>query len=338
MKKTAAIITAAIMAASSGVSVSAEDGNKLVVLGDSITSGYGLDGYTEGDNYSAESSFANLLGGSYDEYLNFAVDGRTSEELLTALEDEKISAELSGADTVVVSIGGNDFLQPMFTAALNMAAENMEIFSLLSGMASGSGDNLSALTSGIFSSDSADMGEYSALLLEFINAMTEAAEAVDISQIAGNISSILGIITEEAPDSQVIILTVYNPFEGVPGLELFDAVARTRLAELNAAISDAAARNGARTADVYSAFEGHALEYTNISRIDIHPNKTGHAVIYSLLSDMTGESAVSEEVPAEEAMLPAKGSPDTGVGGIAVFAGIAAFAGGLAAISRKKKS
>ena len=87
----------------SGTFAHAESGS-LVVLGDSITTGYGLDGYTAGDNSSAAGSFANQLSAGYAEYGNFAVDGRTSGELLTALEDEDVSAALAGAETVVISI------------------------------------------------------------------------------------------------------------------------------------------------------------------------------------------------------------------------------------------
>ena len=61
MKRTLSIIMAAAVAAACTVTAGAE-GSELVVLGDSITSGYGLDGYVSGDNYSAAGSFANMLG------------------------------------------------------------------------------------------------------------------------------------------------------------------------------------------------------------------------------------------------------------------------------------
>ena len=116
----------------SGTFAHAESGS-LVVLGDSITTGYGLDGYTAGDNSSAAGSFANQLSAGYAEYSNFAVDGRTSGELLTALEDEDVSAALAGAETVVISIGGNDFLQPMISAVMSAAISDPSIKEMLSG-------------------------------------------------------------------------------------------------------------------------------------------------------------------------------------------------------------
>ena len=137
MKRIPALFLAAATAASLMSIPAAAEERSLVVLGDSITSGYGLDGYTAGDNSSAADSFANQLAASYEEYSNFAVDGRTSGELLTALEDADISAALSGADTVIISIGGNDFLQPMMAALMNAFTENRDLMDYISGLADG---------------------------------------------------------------------------------------------------------------------------------------------------------------------------------------------------------
>lgn len=306
ISKITALVAAAGIAATAGINAAAE-GNSLVVLGDSITSGYGLEGYTSGDNYSAPKSFANQLGAAYSDYQNFAVDGRTSGELLTALEDENISAALSGADTVVVSIGGNDFLQPMINSVMSLFTENSEL--------------LEEFQNG----EITDPEEYLDIMREFTDAMTEAANSVDTTATGENLRGILGRISELSPDCQTILLTVYNPFEGVEGMELLDVTAREKLAELNAEITAAAEEYGAQTADIFTAFKGNAEGYTNISSMDIHPNKDGHALIYSILSEMTGTT----EIPAEETMQPAapsKGSPDTGAESIAVFIGAAALA------------
>lgn len=115
MKRTLSIIMAAAVAAACTVTAGAE-GSELVVLGDSITSGYGLDGYVSGDNYSAAGSFANMLGTDFGGYENFAVDGRTSGELLTALEDADIAAALAELTQLSSPSAGNDFLQPMISA------------------------------------------------------------------------------------------------------------------------------------------------------------------------------------------------------------------------------
>lgn len=311
--KLTAIAAAAGIAVAAGINAAAE-GNSLVVLGDSITSGYGLEGYASGDNYSAPASFANQLGAAYSDYQNFAVDGRTSAELLTALEDGNISAALSGADTVVISIGGNDFLQPMINSAMSLFTENSDL--------------LEEFQNGEIS----DPEEYLDIMREFTDVMTQAANSVDTSATGDNLRNILGRMAELNPDCQTIILTVYNPFEGVEGMEILDVTAREKLAELNGEITAAAEEYGAEVADIFTAFKGNAAGYTNISYMDIHPNKNGHALIYSILSEMTG-TAAEETVQPEGS---SKGSPDTGAEGIAVFIGAAALAAAGMIVSKRK--
>lgn len=331
MKKILSIFTAAAVAAACAAAASADD-RALVVLGDSITSGYGLDGYVSGDNYSAVQSFANRLGGEFGSYENYAVDGRTSGELLTALDDADIAAALAGADTVVVSIGGNDFLRPMLGAVQDAVMSDPDLLSAIQG-----GDV------------QLDEDNYMQIMSQMMSVMLDAVDAVDVSAIGGNICSILSEISDLNSECQVILLTVYDPFEGVQGMEMMDVAAREKLGELNAKISAEASEHGAQVADVHSAFAGHALDYTNISSMDIHPNKDGHGVIYSLLSDLTsqqtsapvgGESAETDgsgNTGDASAAVPAKGSPDTGAEGVAVFAGIAAVASAGVFAFRKRK-
>lgn len=331
MKKILSIFTAAAVAAACAAAASADD-RALVVLGDSITSGYGLDGYVSGDNYSAAQSFANRLGGEFGSYENYAVDGRTSGELLTALDDADIAAALAGADTVVVSIGGNDFLRPMLGAVQDAVMSDPDLLSAIQG-----GDV------------QLDEDNYMQIMSQMMSVMLDAVDAVDVSAIGGNICSILSEISDLNSECQVILLTVYDPFEGVQGMEMMDVAAREKLGELNAEISAEASEHGAQVADVHSAFAGHALDYTNISSMDIHPNKDGHGVIYSLLSDLTsqqtsapvgGESAETDgsgNTGDASAAVPAKGSPDTGAEGVAVFAGIAVVASAGIFAFRKRK-
>ncbi|MBP5604511.1 MAG: hypothetical protein J6X60_03065, partial [Ruminiclostridium sp.] len=74
----AAVIASAVMLTSMVSAEDAADTNDLLVLGDSIATGYGLEGYIPGDNTSAAGSFANKLSASYDSAVNLAVDGRTA--------------------------------------------------------------------------------------------------------------------------------------------------------------------------------------------------------------------------------------------------------------------
>lgn len=316
----------ALTAASSAASAESYDG-KLAVLGDSITSGYGLDGYVSGDNTSAADSFSNKLAADFSEYVNLAVDGRTSEELLEALDsDENVSAAVENAAAVVISIGGNDFLTPMMTAAQTAIMSDPDI---MQGIMDGTVTVAEAMESN----------------MDMINeSVVSAAKQVDVQLTVNNIGSIVDKVTEISPDSEIYLLTVYNPFEGVDDMEKYSEAAESILPVLNSGISDIAEQDNVHLIDAYTAFKGHALEYTNIASVDIHPNKAGHEVIYDLiceaLPEVTAEEApeASEPETQEESAptVSATPVPDTGNTDTAVYAA-AAVLSMAAVISASKK-
>ena len=322
----------ALTAASSAVSAESYDG-KLAVLGDSITSGYGLDGYVSGDNTSAADSFSNKLAADFSEYVNLAVDGRTSEELLEALDsDENVSAAVENAEAVVISIGGNDFLTPMMTAAQTAIMSDPDI---MQGIMDGTVTVAEAMESN----------------MDMINeSVVSAAKQVDVQLTVDNIGSIVDKVTEISPDSEIYLLTVYNPFEGVDDMEKYSEAAESILPVLNSGISDIAEQDNVHLIDAYTAFKGHALEYTNIASVDIHPNKAGHEVIYDLICEALPEVTAEEAPEAPEAAEAAEPEtqeesaptvsatpvPDTGNTDTAVYAA-AAVLSMAAVISASKK-
>lgn len=235
----------------------------LVVLGDSIASGYGLAEYTAGNNYSAPLSFGNMLGAEYQSYRNYAVDGRTSEQLLYSLQDpsEELAEALSSADKIVISIGGNDFLKPMLSAVKSAAFGDYELFE--------------AIISGEFKTEMIGDSANKVLI-----AALDAAKRVDIDAVADNIEACSRELRKANPNAEIVVLTVYNPFSGNVLLNAVSDIAFEKLHELNGRISDI---NGITVADVYTAFDGKAGEFTNINRLDIHPNANGHNAIYNLL-------------------------------------------------------
>lgn len=237
----------------------------LVVLGDSIASGYGLAEYTAGNNYSAPLSFGNLLGAEFESYRNYAVDGRTSAQLLYSLENpsEELAGSLVRADRVVISIGGNDFLKPMISAVKSAALGDYEL--------------MGAIIGGEFKAEM--LGEYSDRVL---TAALDAARGVDVSAIADNIEKCAEAVRGFNPDAEIVLLTVYDPFSGSVLLSAASGAAEEKLPELNGRI---AAIDGVKVADVYDAFKGSAAEFTNINRLDIHPNAEGHGRIYELLEE-----------------------------------------------------
>lgn len=236
----------------------------LTILGDSIATGCMLPQYEAGDNYSAPLSFGNMLGAEFENYRNFAVDGRTTEELLNALEtaDGELSEALAGSDVIVISIGGNDFLQPMITAIYN--DETL--------------DHMFEETSTELSDEDFQRALDTAL---------EAAKAVDVSQSFDNIGKCAAKITEINPTAKIILMTVYDPFSGSEKMKTASDAAREKLTVLNFGLNSLSGGN-IGVIDVYAEFDGAAEKYTNINSMDIHPNSDGHYRIYRLLKKQLG--------------------------------------------------
>ena len=136
LKRICAFLTAAVIAVLIPFGVFAEDGtlqeiayrevsipvpHSVVVMGDSIATGFGLEGYAAGNG--SPLSYANILKDKYSKQLpsdctfeltNFAVDGYTSDDLLNLLNSGKCDDALAKADCVLISIGGNDLLHAMW--------------------------------------------------------------------------------------------------------------------------------------------------------------------------------------------------------------------------------
>lgn len=83
----------------------------VVALGDSITTGYGVD---ERESYA--SLFCNELGRKTNENVvceNFSVNGFTSNQLLGKIKEDEVVEAIKKSDYILMSIGGNDFLQEL---------------------------------------------------------------------------------------------------------------------------------------------------------------------------------------------------------------------------------
>lgn len=286
----------------------AAERKNLVVLGDSITTGYGLPGYVSSDNYSAKDSFGNRLGSCYNNYTNFAVDGRTTAELLTALDSAEITAKIQNADSVVVSIGGNDYLVPLFKALIEAVQKDEELTKLFANNGS-----------------TASEADLKLLADKLGPVMTDAVNAVDIDKTFDNLNSIFSKIKKLNPNCEIVTLTVFNPFEGNKDMAFFDKTSETMLAKLNTKIYAAAGINSVKVIDVYTAFKGNAVKYTNISTMDVHPSKDGHGLIFDKLTEVLGIEVKTEA------------NPETADFGIPTATCVATICCALAISTRKKR-
>lgn len=237
----------------------------VTFLGDSIAAGYGLDGYTENDNYSCPDSYANIIGKLYSKELgedipqkmyNLAVSGDRTSDLISRLKTDDFSEALGKSDAVVISIGGNDLLGIFLNAMeqLGLSAETGE-FDL---------DNINILAAA--------------------SALMRLEEDIDeaLTKFEDNITAVAESVAEKT-DGDIYIQTVYDPLESFDSIQLLTDFSKEKIGRLNDIIKSSSAECGYKVIDVASEFEGKSDELTRINSFDIHPNEEGHAVIAELV-------------------------------------------------------
>lgn len=231
-------------------SVSAGEIESITVLGDSISSGYGLN--------EGERSYASYLGEYFGaEVENFAADGKTTSQLLELLEDdETVSKSIGKSELICVSIGGNDVMDVFFD----------ELIGIAGGFSAPSAE-------GSFGFSPEAIQE---LILSFSSSLGPAA-----AEAGENIRKIAEGIKEINPEARLIFQTIYNPFETddenmkqvYSPIYTFTSI---YLGTINSSIRNS---SGLEYADIQNKFKGGCTLYTNINNMDIHPNKIGHLLI-----------------------------------------------------------
>ncbi len=256
----------------------------LLALGDSLTTGYGLENYVkDGDPYQC-ASYINTLAASLglaggSTYINRAVNGATSADLAALLPS--LEEQVKAADLIVISVGGNDLLQALPVIA-SMA----------------SGKTVTAWEQAIGVLSQMDAAGFEALQS---NADFQAKMNELYSNMGNNLGTVAAYVQQTAPRARVIFLLQYNPMKGVPALGAFGDFAGTFIASINEQISAACTAYNYECIDVPSVIDHDALGLTNIAQNDIHPNAQGHANIAKLLIEYLASTAEqSTEVTTEE--------------------------------------
>lgn len=283
IRSAAAVLIAAVISAVGSLTAFADNDSdfnvevnappKITFLGDSITAGYGLDGYSS-DDMSQCASYANILTMIFESMLpeeaefesrNLAQNGLTSAKMLKNLNDGLYDKVLADADAVVVSIGGNDMLGVLFDL---LDSEN----------------------------------SFGDVVKQIVTLGSELDKSLE--PFPENLSSITEEIHSRThkESCKLFIQTLYNPFEDY-AISALDELSSEKIAKLNETIFEKS-EDGENyiVADVAAAFEGRNAELTNISSIDIHPNADGHALIAKTLEPLIEEQTYTYyDYKAEEA-------------------------------------
>lgn len=322
MKKILSAIMSAAIAVSaalpfSGTAAAAEDISSIVVLGDSIASGYGL---AEGKKTYGEI-VGNYYGAKTD---NYAKSGDATTDLIAALESPttELSASIKGADYVIVSVGGNDMLQYASNYLLKVCA------------------NVGVLKSGYTKADIPEKPTFADLdrlvdrealktyasanpvpmnsniqklrgNMVFKKADHPAYDCVIETRVIPNIKKINADIEALNPEAKVVYQTIYDPAQFDE--EYYKATytgntlkVMNLLRPVFASVTESfreqlmeADLGGALIADVYTDFTSlddsgakYSWYFTNMQRdrseMDFHPTQAGHVAIAAKVIDTIG--------------------------------------------------
>ena len=273
-----------------------------VALGDSISTGYGLDTET------AEKSFVEQIAEQQDLSMTMlAADGETTASLLEKLTDADgaVAEALETADVVTLTIGGNDFMNALYeymAEAYNTA--NSTSFTAEQFKEALEGKNAELEQSEALTFVTQNISGFAlgagTLLTQFETALNKIASGI-----------------RRHTNAPVVVATQYNPYRfAADELKPFeqimpDQVAAaqdiadtfdTMLARMNEKIKALEEQEGFFAADVFSAFDEAQQNPCNASflssNLDFHPNAHGHTlmaqtvgeVVKSALNGGTAES------------------------------------------------
>ncbi len=273
MKKTILMLLALVLAVMSVALPSGAEERPyrgLLVMGDSISTGYGLPGYKPADPYTCKSyanTIAERLGLSKGHgYLNKAVNGDTAADLLDEIKANK--AAVAEADLIIISIGGNDLLGAV-----------TEVATAVTGKPVGSLEEALTALTGV----KIDPSSTQELMLKLNQIRTKT-----LDKFRADFKACTELLKTEAPNAKIIFLKQYNPFGSVAADPLVVSMVKSFVDGLNDELRAITTEKGYPLADVASVIDPKSAELTNMPLGDIHPNEAGHAVIADYLCEQYG--------------------------------------------------
>ncbi len=265
-----------------------------VALGDSITTGYGLD---------EAQSFAEQIAEQEGYTLNdsLASDGATSTDLLEVVRSEANADTLKNADLITITIGGNDLMNALY-AYLAEEYNNKQN--------SDTPITAADVKASLAGEEEAVVEQTTMLGFAISNISDFQSSSIANSAYAtlwDKFIEIIGTIRSINENAQLIVVNQYNPYShlttGIPGLNLSSVISAfdSAVQVLNEAISSGETIAGYTVADVYTEFEQAENNPCNASvslpsiNLDFHPNATGHGLIADTISALLTDEGGSED-------------------------------------------
>lgn len=242
---------------------------KIVVIGDGISAGKGLS--------DPSKSYAALTAAYYGaDVTNLAVDGYTTDQVLTALDDPSVKAQLAKADVILFNAGMHDVMDPFMTEV----ADFKERLGL----------NFNTITD-LYTLTREDLPISDEELISAGNDFSRALRK-NRSTAAENITKI-GDKLAAYPNAKVVCTNVYNPLsvieqyaqlaEGSNRKKAYDviknAAEKSITGSINPAYQSLADTKGFTVLDVFTTFDMKAYQYTGLNAMAFEPNEEGHRLI-----------------------------------------------------------
>lgn len=263
----ALVLSAPVMSAWTGSSAAADTAGGILILGDSISSGYGLQ--------TGEAGFYDYLAGCTGKTVtNLAEAGAATADLIAVIDAAENADTIASADFICISIGGNDLLRPAQEVLSGYQQEGEGIFDTIRRVAAeGNPQRM--------------ISELTGALIQPRNAARDSYPVIEEKLRALN------------PDATIVMQTIYNPMEVSPEFLEAHNLSGENLENFNLLLSYVsnnekilnkamASLETVKIADVSAAFDGSGWLYDRVLEKDVHPNALGHALIAAVIMDAAG--------------------------------------------------
>lgn len=256
----------------------------LLSVGDSISTGYGLEKYNPKDLSQATESYINLLGNELNiKPMNLAIDGLTTAELSSLIKKSEVQEMIKTSDYITVNIGGNNLLRPMLEAMAKEYGMNFQTTSI---------EQLSKV---IEADVNEDLQQAQAkITFGLLKALPEIEKSV--SRFDSEFKEVIQQLNILAPNAKIMVSTIYNPFSHMQNSE-FSAAVQRYTDKMNSSIiktnKSEPYLNSYYIVDINEIFsisgtEGlvNADDKNGKMNLDPHPTAKGHKLIYQAYSNI----------------------------------------------------
>lgn len=277
-----ALIGAMLLGATPVAAAGVSHAERYVALGDSISSGYGLE-------YETEKFTRQVANENHLSLTSLAQNGETSGTLLERLGDPEVASAVAQADVITITVGGNDLLNALYGYLAEEYDENH----------TDTPTTEEEMKSALMGGDASTLAFALGAVRGFSNSEQEQTA---LSQFASNLTQVVGQIQAENPGVWVVLANQYNPYsylvKELSKFPLIGAGARSisqafevGVRGLNAAIASVGEQMGCTVVDVYAAFEDAQENPCNADlsaamelNLDFHPNAYGHSLIAQVVT------------------------------------------------------